>query len=422
MERNIPPKIHWAWVLLGVSFITLFINYSIRIGAYSILLPKMIKDLHINLTQAGMIRGSYFMAYIVFSPLMGWLSDRIGPRWVISFFSLILGIGTFLMGKASSLSMAILFHAIVGIGSSAMWTPVVGMIQKWFGMKKRGLALGILSPSYALGYGLMGMILPSIVSTYDWRMGWTLLGVSCLLLVLFNSFLLRNDPEEMRLLPWGETSKRSEFASPTSRFRYNEIFKERAFWVIGFSYLLVSFGAYILTDLVVSYGVMELKLPYAISSRFISILAFTGIAGGLFWMALSDHLGRKKSLLILHSSLALSILWIILVRGEVWWLQMGIGFFGFFYSPVWPMYGACARDYFPKEVVGSVIGLLTFFYGIGAILGPIIAGRLADSSGTFRWSFALASFCCLMASIVIGLLKGRKRAYSSPLSKGLQED
>lgn len=407
MEKGFSPKIHWAWILLGVSFITLFMNYSIRIGAYSILLPKMVRDLHINLTQAGMIRGSYFMAYIICSPFMGYLSDRIGPRWVISFFSLVLGIGTYLMGKASTLSMAILFHAIVGIGSSAMWTPVVGMIQRWFGMKKRGLALGILSPSYALGYGFMGIILPFIVSHYDWRMGWTLLGLSCIALVLLNSFLLRNDPEEMGLAPWGETSTRSEPVS-SSPLRYHEIFRERAFWVIGLSYLLISFGAYILTDLIVSYGVMELKLPYALSSRFVTILALTGIVGGLFWMSLSDYLGRKRSLLILHSFLALSILWIIFAGERILWLQIVIGFFGFFYSPIWPMYGACARDYFPKEVVGSVIGLLTFFYGIGAILGPIIAGRLADRSGTFRWSFALAALSCILASLTIGFLKGRK--------------
>lgn len=409
MQKVLPNRVHWAWIVLGVSFITLFINYSIRIGAYSILLPKMIEDLHINLTQAGMIRGSYFMAYIVCSPLMGWLSDRIGPRWVISFFSLILGIGTFLMGKASTLSMAILFHAMVGMGSSAMWTPVVGMIQKWFGMKKRGLALGILSPSYALGYGLMGFLLPVIVSLYDWRMGWTLLGLSCIALVLLNSILLRNDPEEMGLAPWGESSMWRESTPSPYRFRYHDIFRERAFWVIGVSYLLISFGAYILTDLIVSYGVMELKLPYALASRFITILALTGIVGGIFWMSLSDDLGRKRSLLILHSSLALTILWIIFIGGKVMWLQIFVGLFGFFYSPVWPMYGACARDYFPKEVVGSVIGLLTFFYGIGAILGPILAGRVADMSGTFRWSFVLAASSCFLASLAIGLLKRRGR-------------
>ena len=200
-------KIHWGWVVLGTSFITLFINYSIRIGAYSVLLPKMIQDLGINMTQAGMIRAGYFLTYILFSPLTGWLMDRVGGRFVISFFCLFLGIGTLLMGQASSLITAIFFHGIVGIGAAAVWTPVSALIQKWFGATKRGLALGILSPSYALGFGLMGIILPTIVRNYSWRMGWYLLGASGLLLIAINFLLLRDDPEKLGLLPWGETAK-----------------------------------------------------------------------------------------------------------------------------------------------------------------------------------------------------------------------
>jgi sugar phosphate permease len=198
--------IHWGWVVLGTSFITLFVNYSIRIGAYSVLLPKMIQDLGINMTQAGMIRAGYFLTYILFSPLTGWLMDRVGGRFVVSFFCLFLGVGTLLMGQASNLTTAIFYHGIVGIGAAAVWTPISALVQKWFGGNKRGLALGILSPSYALGFGLMGIILPTIVKNYSWRMGWTLLGISGLILIAINFLLLRDDPEKLGLLPWGETS------------------------------------------------------------------------------------------------------------------------------------------------------------------------------------------------------------------------
>jgi hypothetical protein len=47
-------KVHWAWVVLESSFATLFITYSIRIGAYSVLLPEMIRDLQMTKAQAGM--------------------------------------------------------------------------------------------------------------------------------------------------------------------------------------------------------------------------------------------------------------------------------------------------------------------------------------------------------------------------------
>jgi sugar phosphate permease len=399
-------KIHWGWVVLGTSFITLFINYSIRIGAYSVLLPKMIQDLGINMTQAGMIRAGYFLTYILFSPLTGWLTDRIGGRFVISFFCLFLGIGTLLMGQASSLITAILFHGIVGIGAAAVWTPVSALIQKWFGAAKRGLALGILSPSYALGFGLMGIILPTIVKNYSWRMGWYLLGASGLLLIAINFLFLRDDPEKLGLLPWGETAKSIPSLPPSkTTFNYWDIIKERTFWLIGASYFFISLGVYIVSDFIVTYGVVELKVPYPVASTFISIMALTSIVGGFVLMTLSDYIGRAKSLVIIHSLLALSILFIILAKGDISLLRVGIGWFGFVYGPIFPMYAACARDYFPKEVAGTVIGLLTLFYGIGAMVGPIMGGHLTDLMGTFRWSFGIGAIAALSAGILIGFLR-----------------
>jgi sugar phosphate permease len=49
-------------------------------------------------------------------------------------------------------------------------------------------------------------------------------------------------------------------------------------------------------------------------------------------------------------------------------LSVLVGTLAVFYGVIWPMYGACAGDYFPKEVMGTVIGAWTPFYGLGAIL------------------------------------------------------
>lgn len=203
-------RIHWGWVVLGTSFITLFITYSIRIGAYSVLLPEMIKDLHMTKAQAGLIKSAFAIAYLIFSPLTGWLTDHIGGRKVISFFCLFLGGGAFLMGIAENLTTASIFYGIVGIGAAAMWVPNLTLIQGWFGVRKRGLALGILSPSYGIGLGLMGLVLPLIVSKYNWRSGWFILGIAGLALILLNGLLLSDRPEKKVLLPGEEELMRME--------------------------------------------------------------------------------------------------------------------------------------------------------------------------------------------------------------------
>jgi sugar phosphate permease len=309
------------------------------------------------------------------------------------------------MGQASSLSMAIFYHAIVGIGAAAVWTPVAALIQKWFGATRRGLALGILSPSYALGFGLMGIVLPVIVRDYSWRVGWYLLGASGLVLIAINFLLLRDSPEKLGLLPWGDSKLIPSPPPSEIPFTYRDIIRERKFWLIGASYLFISLGVYIVSDFIVTYGVVELKIPYPVASTFISIMALASIVGGFTFMALSDFIGRARSLIIIQSLLATAILLVILCKANISLLTVGIGWFGFIYGPIWPMYAACARDYFPKEVSGRVIGLLTLFYGVGAMVGPIIAGHLTDLMGTFKWSFGLGAFASLFAGFLIGFLK-----------------
>jgi len=403
-------RLHWGWVILVSSFITLVINYSIRVGAYPILLPEMIEDLRLTKAQAGLIKSAFAIAYLVFAPVMGWLTDRIGGRKVISFFCLLLGGGAFLMGKAENLFASAIFFGIVGIGSAAMWVPTATLIQKWFGTKKRGLALGILSASSGTGFGLMGLFLPVIVIRYNWRFGWFILGIAGISLFLLNGLLLRDRPEDMDLPPLGgKLEKRRENDFQSERIGYFEVLKQSQFWVIGIPYLLFSYGSYGLIDFIVTYGKVELSIPYSIASLFITVAAFAGIPGGILIMIISGRIGTKKSLEITYILMGLSILFIIFSGSNVLLLMVGIGCFGVFFGGVFPLVAACARDFFPREITGTALGLLTIFYGVGAMSTPIVTGYLADITGTFRWSFGIGVFGALLAGVLTIFFKKSER-------------
>ena len=186
-------KLHWALVILAVCFCNLFINYSIRLG-YGVVLPEMIRNLEFTRTAGGSIYNAYLFVYLSLTPLTGFLTDRLGARRVIAACSLILGTGVLLMGTVTSLSTACIFYAIVGLGSTGMWTPVITVVQRWFSSKKRGFALGIISTGYGLGFGTMGAAFPWIVQQFNWRFAWYFLGVAALVMFLVNSLLLRSDP------------------------------------------------------------------------------------------------------------------------------------------------------------------------------------------------------------------------------------
>ena len=234
--------------------------------------------------------------------------------------------------------------------------------------------------------------------------------------LFLDGLLLRDQPEKMGLSPWGESVKRErEGILPNQTMGYLDILKEGKFWIIGISYFAICYGAYSLLDFIVTYGAMELKVPYQVASLFITVIAFSSVVGGILLMALSDHIGRKKSLVIIHLLVALSVLFVILGGRNISLLMVGVGCFGFFYGPIWPMYAACARDYFPKEFTGTVFGLMTIFYGIGMMISPVLTGYLADVTGTFKWSFALGGFITFLAAFVIGILR-------KPREFGKEED
>ncbi|MDH4268466.1 MAG: MFS transporter, partial [Deltaproteobacteria bacterium] len=312
-------RIHWAWIIFIASSATVFIAYSIRLS-YGILLPEMIVSLKITKAQAGAIASSFYLAYTIFSPLLGFLVDRFDARKLLVLFCFILGSGTFLMGKPQSLLQACLSFAIVGVGSAAMWTPVVTLVQRWFGVKRRGTVLGVLSISYAIGYGMMGLVLPPLVDRYDWRTCWLILSGLAFALVPLNGLLLRTKPQDMNLKPWGSESDPVPEGFPQKQKKgisYRDLLKLRSLWLAAISYFFIGFTAYIINIFIVTYGTLELKYPFAQAAKLASGIAFSGIIGALFIPLLSDSLGRKKCLLLIHASLTASII-LIIWAGSHW--------------------------------------------------------------------------------------------------------
>ena len=149
-SMHIKSAVHWAWVVLAVCFVNLFVNYSVRLG-YGVVLPEMIRELNFSRTAGGSIYNAYLFVYIALTPLTGLLTDRIGARPVIAVCSLILGVGVVLMGTVQGVGSACLFYAIVGLGATGMWTPVITVVQRWFDVKSGDWPWGSSPPATAWG-------------------------------------------------------------------------------------------------------------------------------------------------------------------------------------------------------------------------------------------------------------------------------
>jgi sugar phosphate permease len=392
--------VHWAWVVLAACFVDLFVNYSARLG-YGVVLPEMIRDLGFTRTDAGSIFNAYLFTYILLTPIAGHLTDRLGARRVITVCSLVLGLGLFLMGGSGSLPSACLAYAVVGIGATGMWTPVITVVQRWFAPHRRGLALGILSTGYGLGFATMGAAFPWIVQHFTWRHAWYFTGAAALFMVITNGLLLRRDPESSGMRAWGASVASMPAAEKepehVSGYPLSDLLGDRLFWLIGISYLLISYSLYGITTFMVDYARYELGLPLDRASHLATIHGIAQVAGVLAVLPLSDYIGRRITVLVSNSFIALAIVGILMSGASRPMLSFFIALLALFYGVTFPIYGACAGDYFRKEIMGTVIGAWTPFYGLGAILSHWIGGMLRDATGHYGTAFALNALAAASA-------------------------
>ncbi len=385
--------IHWAWLILGICFVNLFVNYSVRLG-YGVLLPEMIRDLDFSRAAAGTIYNAYIFTYIAITPLTGYLTDRIGARRVISVCLLILGIGVVMMGTVQTLGAACVFFGIAGLGSTGLWAPVITLVQRWFASHRRGLALGILSAGYGLGFATTGVLFPLIVESLSWHYAWFILGAMALVMVIINAFFLRSDPQHSGLVPWGQKPADSEnVESPASyenKIAIRQLLRNRQFWLIGLSYFAIAYSLYGITTFMVDYARHQLGLPLEKASLLATIHGIGQVVGVLTVMPLSDYLGRKKTIILSNTFIVIALVG-ILFAGNSWiMLCVWVGLLAVFYGVTFPIYGACAGDYFPKESMGTVIGAWTPFYGAGAMITHWVTGTLRDSAGVYNYPFAIS--------------------------------
>ncbi len=408
-------KFHWAWVILAICFVDLFVNYSVRLG-YGVVLPEMIRNLDFGRAAGGSIYNAYLFTYILVTPFTGYLTDRLGARRVITICLSILGIAVISMGTADSLWSACLYFGLAGLGATGLWAPIITLVQRWFAFHRRGFALGILSSGFGLGFATIGAVFPWIVKHFDWRYAWFSLGAMAVGMVAINAVFLRSDPGVAGVRPWGEKPGQGEADKPGGRpeptvlqsTTIGAVFKDHRFYLIGSSYFAIAYALYGITTFMVDYAKYQLNLPLEQASTLATIHGICQVAGVLTVLPLSDYIGRKKTIIISNTIISVCLASILLISESILVLYLVIGCLAVFYGATFPIYGACAGDYFPREIMGTVIGAWTPFYGFGAILTHWITGLLRDATGVYNHAFIINVVTGALAIVLISVVRKKR--------------
>ena len=396
-------RIFYGWVMVATFCIAGSAIWGIRFS-FGVFFKSLESEFALNRATTSAIFSAFMVLGTVFSVVGGWALDRFGPRIVFMGMGICTGISLLLTGQVTDLwQIFFTYSLLLAIGTSAVYVVIMSTVSRWF-EKKRGLALGMASIGAGMGPLVVAPFATYLISAFDWRGSFTVLGVIALVLVTPLSLLLRRNPQEVGLLPDGAGFSASETVSPKlmvseAYLTPRQAVRTRSFWLMLSSFLIYS--AYLLTILThLVPHITDLGFSAAEAAAVLSIAGGSTIVGRVFLGMISDRMGKKKAV-ILGAALHIIALLFLLWARDLWMFYIFAVIFGFGWGGMGPATAALIGDTFGLGRLGAILGLLDVGFNIGAAIGPVVAGLIYDLRQSYFLSFLMGIGLVLATMVVV---------------------
>jgi MFS family permease len=410
-------RVFYGWVIVGVSFITIAAAYATRYS-FTIFYVAMLKDLGWSRASLAGAFSLAMLIYGLFSPFIGGLMDRFGPRRLFPLATLILVLGMVTSGYIQSpWHFYLTYGVLVTLGLNGLGpVPHAPIISNWF-ILKRGLASGIIMVGCGIGT-VFSPLIQQMISLWGWRGAFSILGVIVASLVFpLTVIFQRLHPREKGLYSDGLKLEdmerlRKAYGTGTDVSSIDPVWTSQD-WTVHRAIRTIRFWSLFLAN--VNFGffmgtILVHQAPFIVDAGFsrmfaATILALTGLAnagGNFFWGILSDRIGREWAWTLASGSAFLSILLLIVVKGTSNpWVLYGHGIlFGLGYA-LPSLWQGIAGDLFQGKQYGAIFGLITIGFGMGNFLGPWLGGYLFDIQGTYTIVLILCLATTLLSTLFI---------------------
>ena len=344
-----------------------------------------------------------FSAAILFlfavGPVSGTIADRLGPRLLVAGGTALVGLG--LMAASAGQSMwhiQVAFAVGIGGGVGLGYVPAVGAVQKWFD-RRRGLASGLAVAGIGAGTLVVPPFAALMIAQLEWRTAFLVVG-AIVVAVGGAAGLFVTSPSRAR---------DGAGVAPTASqgVELGQAIRSRPFLLLMLGFLLASFGQFTPMAHLVPYAEDRGISPQA-AATLLSLLGIGSAVGRFAIGAAADRIGRWRGLGLSFGGVGVScILWL---TGEN---MVTLGLFAVLVGTFWGGSVALApsvmADYFGTRAVSGIIGVLYTGVGLGAFIGPIMAGVVFDLWESYVMAILFSIICPVLAAVSVLLAEAPER-------------
>ena len=354
------------------------------------------------------ISGASSLAFLVMGAtgiLAGRLNDRIGPKGLIVASGISLGIGYLLMSFLNMpWQLYVLYGLLVGMGLSTHDVITLSTVARWF-MKRRGMMTGIVKVGTGLGQLLVPLIATALIAVFGWRNSYLIMGAVVLVIYVAVAQVLRRDPQEIGLAPDGGPDERygTEIGTGEGVITLKAAAITRQFWIICIAEFASFFCLLTIIVHIVPHAT-DLGLAPALAAGVLSTIGGVSMLGRIVIGTANDRIGAKRSLIICFIILICGLIW-LQVAGDAWMLFIFAVIYGFAHGGLFTVISPAVAELFGTGSHGLLFGIVLFCGTVGGAIGPFMAGRIFDVTGSYRIVFLILSVLAVAGFILVTLLK-----------------
>jgi MFS family permease len=361
-------------------------------STFYLLLPLIGNELGLSYGEIGSILTCQYAAGAIANVPGGLFVDAVGRKALLMAVSLLwIGFPYLVMGFSHAYWMMLACATLVGIGNN-LWHPTA---IPWLADRfpdRKGLVMSVHGMGGNVGDALAPLAIGALLASYSWR---NVVLINVLPGILMSAFILIYVG---RVSSAGIVDQNPPRMSPVERIRsLGILLRNRAFvtLAIGSGFRAMTQGA-LMTFLPI-YLAREMGYPPLWIGAAMFALQAAGFAAAPIAGHLSDSVGRRQ---IIMSSLTMTCLVILVMAfaGGTGWFVGLVALLGFFLFAVRAVLQAWLLDATPPGMGGSAIGLLFSTQALGAAMGPLGAGIVADHFGL------IAAFYFLAGTIILANL------------------
>ena len=406
-------KLHYAWVVAAVTFLTLLAAAGVR-ATPGVLIVPLENAFGWSRATISFAVGLNIFLYGLIGPFAAAVMDRFGLRRTMLAALALIATGVALTPLMTQpWQLVLLWGVVVGTGSGTT-ALVLGatVAARWFAAR-RGLVMGVLTASTATGQLVFLPFLASLAVNHGWRLVSLVVAAVAAGMIPIVALLMRDRPADIGLAPYGAepgimpaAAARGNPAA-TALHVLRDGMRSRDFWLLAGSFFIcgASTNGLIGTHLIpacIDHGISEVTGASLLAAMGIFDFIGTTLSG---W--LSDRWSNRGLLAWYYGLRGLSLVYLPFAFGMSFY---GLPVFAVFYGLDWiatvPPTVRLTAQIFGTARGPIMFGWIAAAHQLGAAMAAFGAGVLRTALGSYLEAFMLAGLMCLGAALLV-LLIGR---------------